>query len=75
MLQLVLCCVFFNFIFPLQDAEYTVTIFKKSDKGSYIYLGRNRAHYKLIVDILFGQQLDSDLPRLLSLGEDRVLVG
>lgn len=56
------------------DAEYTVTIFKKSQKEPYIYLGRNRAHYKLIVDILFGQQLDSDEPRLLSLGEDRVLV-
>ena len=43
-------------------------------KPPYRFMGRYRAHYKLIVDIMFTTQLDTDEPRLLSLSEDRHLV-
>ena len=58
-----------------QDAEFTVTVFKREEGGeTFSYLGRNRAHYKTINDIIFGIQLDSNNARLLSLGADRYLV-
>ncbi|XP_064647461.1 cilia- and flagella-associated protein 251-like [Lineus longissimus] len=57
------------------DAEFTVSVFKAStDDEPWVYLGRHRAHYKLIKDVIFTIQLDSNLPRLMSLGEDRMLV-
>ena len=43
-------------------------------KPPFKFMGRYRAHYKLIVDIMFTTQLDTDEPRLLSLSEDRHLV-
>ncbi|KAK2172977.1 hypothetical protein NP493_913g01059 [Ridgeia piscesae] len=57
------------------DAEFTVTVFKRIEGSeTFVYLGRNRAHYKTINDILFGIQLDSNKARLMSLGADRYLV-
>ncbi|WAR02599.1 CF251-like protein [Mya arenaria] len=61
----------------VRDAEYTVSVFVRQHGvhvAPYVYLGRNRAHYKPIKEIMFGIQLDADFPRLLSLGTDRVLV-
>ena len=54
-----------------------MTIFRREKSRGvepFVYFGRHRAHYKLIADIMFGIQLDSDQPRLLSIGEDRMLV-
>jgi len=66
----------------LQDAAFTVTIYvhkcrrrASTSVDPYGYLGRYRAHYKPIRELMFGAKADSDVPRLLTLGEDRVLVG
>ncbi|XP_048412267.2 cilia- and flagella-associated protein 251 isoform X2 [Stegostoma tigrinum] len=55
------------------DSKTTVTVFLVKDKY-WQYLGRQNAHFKPIRSLMFGTYLDSNQPRLLSLGEDRVLV-
>ncbi|NWH49739.1 CF251 protein, partial [Fregata magnificens] len=59
------------------DEKYSVTVYKRAlQNGSrcWEHLAGLRSHYKPIRSILFGVQLDSNEPRLLSLGEDRQLV-
>ncbi|XP_077995257.1 cilia- and flagella-associated protein 251-like [Glandiceps talaboti] len=59
------------------DADYCVTVYKAQPRSvdePWIYLGKQRAHYKPIRGVMFGTALDSDSPRLLSVGEDRTLV-
>lgn len=56
------------------DADLATTVFVYDAEIGWRYLGRYRAHYKPITDVIFGVALDSDQSRLLTLGEDRTLV-
>ncbi|MBN3294386.1 CF251 protein, partial [Polypterus senegalus] len=59
------------------DSGFVVTVFKlspKNGKQSWELIGRHRSHYKTIQDIMFVDDLDGGLPRLLSLGMDQFLV-
>ncbi|NXS92617.1 CF251 protein, partial [Jacana jacana] len=59
------------------DEKYAVTVYRRAlQNGSrcWEHLAGLHSHYKPIRSILFGVQLDSNEPRLLSLGEDRQLV-
>ncbi|KAL8180113.1 UNVERIFIED_CONTAM: hypothetical protein K2H54_007137, partial [Gekko kuhli] len=59
------------------DDKMSVTIYKRvieGEKEDWERLAGLRSHYKPIRTILFGVHLDSDKPRLLTLGEDRLLV-
>nr|XP_033813292.1 cilia- and flagella-associated protein 251 isoform X2 [Geotrypetes seraphini] len=59
------------------DEGFTVTVFKainKNGRKCWDYFGRYCTHYKPIQSIIFGVHMDTDEPRLLSLGMDRILV-
>ncbi|NXU55191.1 CF251 protein, partial [Turnix velox] len=59
------------------DEKYAVTVYKRvlqNGRRCWEHLAGLHSHYKPIRSILFGVQLDSNEPRLLSLGEDRQLV-
>jgi len=66
-----------TFVLSFQDEKYSVTVYKrvlKNGSRCWEHLAGLHSHYKPIRSILFGVQLDSNEPRLLSLGEDRQLV-
>ncbi|NXG76599.1 CF251 protein, partial [Baryphthengus martii] len=59
------------------DEKYLVIVYKRALRNGsrcWEHLAGLHSHYKPIRSILFGVQLDSNEPRLLSLGEDRQLV-
>ncbi|NXD69860.1 CF251 protein, partial [Eolophus roseicapillus] len=63
--------------FATADETYTVTVYKRALRNGtrcWEHFAELRSHYKPIRSILFGVQLDSKEPRLLSLGEDRLLI-
>ncbi|XP_068419669.1 cilia- and flagella-associated protein 251 isoform X1 [Eschrichtius robustus] len=59
------------------DVSFTVAVYVvrvKNGRRVWEYLARLRSHRKSIRSVLFGVHLDSDEPRLLSLGRDRLLI-
>nr|CDS33421.2 hypothetical transcript [Hymenolepis microstoma] len=61
------------------DTDLTTTLLKQGDvknknESKWIFSGRHRAHGGRIVDIMFHNFGSIDKPRLLTLGEDRMLV-
>nr|XP_025040576.1 cilia- and flagella-associated protein 251 isoform X1 [Pelodiscus sinensis] len=63
--------------FATADEKYSVTVYRrilKNGERTWEHLAGVHSHYKAIRNIIFGVDLDSDQPRLLSLGEDRLLV-
>ena len=61
----------------VQDVNFTVAVYMlkvKNGRRVWEYLARLRSHRKSIRSLLFGVHLDSNEPRLLSLGRDRLLV-
>ncbi|XP_057383364.1 cilia- and flagella-associated protein 251 [Balaenoptera acutorostrata] len=59
------------------DVSFTVAIYMvrvKNGRRVWEYLARLRSHRKSIRSVLFGVHLDSNEPRLLSLGRDRLLI-
>ncbi|XP_062941343.1 cilia- and flagella-associated protein 251 [Cynocephalus volans] len=59
------------------DVSFTVAVYMvivKNGQRIWEYLARLRSHHKSIQSLLFGVHLDSNEPRLLSLGRDRLLI-
>lgn len=59
------------------DEDNCVVVFVANPKDTsypWKYLGKHRAHYKRITDLMFLKSLDECKSRLLSIGEDRILV-
>ncbi|XP_075835501.1 cilia- and flagella-associated protein 251 isoform X1 [Microtus pennsylvanicus] len=59
------------------DVSFTVAVYMvvvKNGQRVWEYLARLRSHHNSIRSLLFGVHLDSNEPRLLSLGKDRFLI-
>lgn len=59
------------------DVNFTVAVYMvvvKNGQRVWEYLARLRSHQNSIQSLLFGVHLDSNEPRLLSLGKDRFLI-
>ncbi|XP_021113199.1 cilia- and flagella-associated protein 251 isoform X5 [Heterocephalus glaber] len=59
------------------DVNFTVAVYMMVVRGGrrvWEYLARLRSHRQSICSLLFGVYLDSNEPRLLSLGRDRLLI-
>uniref|UniRef100_A0A8C5KQT2 Cilia- and flagella-associated protein 251 n=1 Tax=Jaculus jaculus TaxID=51337 RepID=A0A8C5KQT2_JACJA len=59
------------------DVSFTVAVYMvvvKNRQRVWEYLARLRSHHSSIRSLLFGVHLDSNEPRLLSLGKDRFLI-
>ncbi|XP_008057932.1 cilia- and flagella-associated protein 251 [Carlito syrichta] len=59
------------------DVSFTVAVYMRVVKNGqrvWEYLARLRSHHKSIRSLLFGVHLDTNEPRLLSLGRDRLLI-
>ncbi|CAF1189811.1 unnamed protein product [Didymodactylos carnosus] len=57
------------------EEDFTVSVYRQNlfSQEVYTFLGRYRAHYKQIRSMFFGLTLDDNLPRLITIGSDRVL--
>ena len=61
----------------MKDGNYTTTLYRPRNtkvEEAWVYVARYRAHYKKVLDLLFGRFFDTETPRLFTLGEDRRLV-
>lgn len=63
-----------NVYLATADAAHTITLYKRRGGTMWQYLCRYHTHCKPIRDLLAGVHIDTNKPRLLSVGEDRMLV-
>ncbi|XP_065682743.1 cilia- and flagella-associated protein 251 isoform X1 [Hydra vulgaris] len=61
--------------FACSTSDKCVIVFQWNQQNClWFYLGKSRAHYKEVMDLMFMPALDEDMARLFSLSLDRMLV-